>query len=451
MTRPRVVVLGGGITGLSAALRLAESADVTLIEATDRLGGKIRTGADGIEDGAEQFLMRDPATGGPSGAARLATTLGLPIVHPAIGAAGLYTGGELRPMPGGTLMGIPSSTLDGFRVEAARDLDLGTPVLPPGADVAVGRLVRERLGDDVVDRLVDPLLGGVYAGRADLLSLATTMPALHGLLTTEHTLGAAVAQAQQRSRAHSAGAGPVFGAVAGGLSGLVDAAEAAAVRAGVQIRRGVRVTALRRTGEGMEILHGEEWLAAAGVLLAVPAIPAARMLTFLAPEASTAIAELEYASLGLVALVLPACELPEASGFLVPATEGLSIKAATFLSAKWPSLGADGEVVIRASLGRHGDSTVLQRADDDLVDIVRSEVSVVIDRPLPQPLRTRVTRWGGALPQYAPGHLDRVAAARAALAGLPITLAGAAYDGIGIPACVASGEAAADLLTESMI
>jgi oxygen-dependent protoporphyrinogen oxidase len=453
--RRRFAVVGGGIAGLAAALDLVRDADVLLLEAGDRLGGKIRTGSDGVEDGAEQFLMRDTATGGASGAARLAQALDLPIIHPATSSAGLYTRGTLRPLPAGTVMGIPADGLDGFAIDSGKDIDTGAPVLPAREDVTVGRLVRERLGDDIVDRLVDPLLGGVYAGRADELSLATTMPGLHTLLQTHHTLRSAVGSAQELSKAHNTLAGPVFGSVEGGLSRLVEAAADELTRAGGEIRLGCRVTAVRRTDHaGLEILTPDGWVVVDGLILAVPATPAARLLTFLAPEASGDVAALDYASVGLVMLALPECELPvlsgtQLSGFLVPAGEGPQIKAATFLSRKWPT--STPETIVRASLGRHGDSVVLHGADADLADLVRGEISAIIGTQLPAPLRSRVTRWGGGLPQYAPGHLDRVAAARAALTDLPIALAGAAYDGVGIPACITSGERAATRLRESLV
>jgi oxygen-dependent protoporphyrinogen oxidase len=154
------VVIGGGIAGLSAALRLAESgARVTLIEGSARLGGKLLT-VDGREAGAENFLMRDPA-GGPSAAAGLATELGLEIVHPSGLPAALFLDGKLKPLPGGTILGIPGPQTDltGVATVSGADVDAGKPVLAPGTDVAVGELVRERLGDDLVRKLVDPLLG----------------------------------------------------------------------------------------------------------------------------------------------------------------------------------------------------------------------------------------------------------------------------------------------------
>ncbi|NES28269.1 protoporphyrinogen oxidase [Micromonospora terminaliae] len=458
MARPwRVAIVGGGITGLAAAVRLRDRApagtEITVYEQSGRLGGKLRTGelAGGpVEFGAESFLMRDPA-GGESAAVTLIRRLGLAgsIVHPTVGQAALLVDGGLRPVPGGTLVGVPGDLERVAAVAqpaAAADRDGGTPLLPPDADVSVGALVRDRLGDEVVDRLVDPMLGGVYAGRADDLSLVTTMPALARAARVEHTLVGAVRAAQ--AAAPRAPGAPVFGTLAGGLSTLV---EAAARESGATIRRDAAVRELHRTPTGWRLVVGPtrdtEFVEADAVVLAVPARPAARLLDGPAPEVAATVGGLDYASVALVTMALPEPELPELSGFLVPATEGLLIKASTFFTTKWGHLRRpDGLALVRASVGRYGEETSLQLTDDDLVATVHRELSKVLGTPLPTPVARHVQRWGGALPQYTPGHLERVAAARTALraAHPTLALAGAGYDGVGIPVCVRSGETAAE-------
>jgi protoporphyrinogen/coproporphyrinogen III oxidase len=423
-----VVVVGAGVTGLTAALRLAGSGfRVMVIEAADRPGGKIRTGADGVETGAEQFLLRD-STGGPGGALRLVDELGLrdELVHPVLTKAGLWLDGRLADLPKGTLMGVPGEgDPDGVAV-AARDLDHGVPVLAPQEDVAVGELVRQRLGDEVVEHLVDPLLGGVYAGRADRLSLQATIPALHRSLQSHHTLRGAVAATTGASRAHAADR-PVFGTLRGGLSQLISALTAELEQRGVPIHYG---QPLRNLADAP----------ADGYVLACPFKPAAALLGI--PN------EVEYASVGLVTLKLPKVELPELTGFLVPADQGLSIKAATFFSRKWAHHAGD-HVVLRASIGRYGDVAALQQTDDWLIQTARRDLETVLG-PLPAPVAASVKRWGGGLPQYAPGHVARIAALRAETTRRGITLAGAAFDAVGIPACVTSGEKAAADLGESL-
>lgn len=468
----KIAVVGGGVAGLAAALRLRElapAADVVVIEQSDRVGGKLRTGqlagVDGspipVELGAENFLIRDTAAGGDSAPVRVARRLGLgpDLVHPASGTAALAVGGTLRPMPGGTLMGVPAQLdlpQDVAKLDADRDVDAGHPLLAPGQDVAVGALVRDRLGDQVVDRLVDPLLGGVYAGRADQLSLAATVPGLAAAATTEHTLTGAVRAAMAASAAHRPPpGGPVFATVAGGVERLVRA-----MAAQVQVRLGMPVRELRRTGHRWTLVLGPvprpETVEADAVVLAVPARPAARLLAAAHPAAAAEVGVLDYASVALVAVALPATRLPELSGFLVPVGEGFDVKAVTFFSSKWAHLRRpDGTVLVRASLGRYGDEQVLQRDDDALVAAVLSELSTLLGHPLPDPVDSLVQRWGGALPQYAPGHLDRVRRARSALRAAgsgspPLALAGAAYDGVGIPACMRSGETAAEEIVTAL-
>ncbi|MGN9914857.1 protoporphyrinogen oxidase [Micromonospora palomenae] len=464
MSRPwRVAVVGGGIAGLAAAVRLRDRApagtEITVYEQSGALGGKLRTGelaGQPVEFGAESFLMRDPA-GGESAAVTLIRRLGLAerIVHPTVGQAALAVDGGLRPVPGGTLVGVPGDlerVATVARPAADADRDGGRPLLGPDEDVAVGTLVRARLGDEVVDRLVDPMLGGVYAGRADDLSLVTTMPALARAARVEHTLTGAVRAAQ--AAAPRAPGAPVFGTLAGGLSTLV---EAAATASGATVRLHAAVRELTPTAEGWRLTVGPtrapELVEADAVVLALPARPAARLLAPVTSEVATTIGGLDYASVALVTLALPDPELPALSGFLVPVTEGLLIKASTFFTIKWGHLARpDGIALVRASVGRYGDETSLHLADPDLVATVHRELSGVLGVALPAPLASHVQRWGGALPQYAPGHGDRVAAARTALrvAHPTLVLAGAGLDGVGIPVCVRSGETAAGEIIEAL-
>lgn len=443
----RVAVIGGGIAGLAAAHRLRERAphlDVVLFDQGERPGGKLRTvelAGGPVERGAESFLSGDPA-GGPSAAVRLAEQVGLgeDLVHPATARAAVAVGGGLLDLPAGTLMGIPAG-------DDPADPPSGRPLLRPGEDVTVGGLVRPRRGDLVVDRFVEPLLGGVYAGRADRLSLRMALPALADAAESSDTLTGAVRAALAARRA-TPGA-PVFSAVRGGMSRLVDAVAASLP----DVRLGLPVRELHRHGPGWRLTVGStrdaSTVEADGVVLAVPAAPAARLLSTV--DGVTGV-PLDYASVALVALALPATKLPELSGFLVPATEGFAVKAVTFFDQKWSHLRRPGLTVVRASVGRAGDERQLQRTDADLLDLVRDEVARLlgVDR-LPDPVDAAVFRWGGGLPQYEPHHRDRVAALRGALAAHPaIAVAGAAYDGVGIPACVTSGRTAADAMIQAL-
>ncbi|ROT32920.1 protoporphyrinogen oxidase [Micromonospora sp. HM5-17] len=462
----RVAVVGGGIAGLAAAVRLRDrlpaGARITVYEQSGALGGKLRTGSLAgatVEFGAESFLVRDPA-GGDSAAVALARRVGLgdALVHPATGRAALAIGGELRPVPPGTLVGVPgdlAAVAAVARPEPERDHDDGRPLLGPDEDVTVGDLVRRRLGGDVVDRLVDPMLGGVYAGRADQLSLAATMPALARAARTEPTLTGAVRAAQ--AAAPRPPGGPVFATVTGGMSRLVAAAAEAS---GAEIRLNAAVRELVPVSGGWRLVVGPardpELVEVDAVVLALPARPAARLLAGVDVAVGALVGRLDYASVALVSFALPARAaeaLPaDLSGFLVPAGEGTLIKAATFFTTKWPHLRRpDGTLLVRASIGRYGEEHLLHRSDDELVSAAHRELADLVAGagggvPLPEPVASHVQRWGGALPQYTPGHLDRVAAARAALRNAypTLTLAGAGYDGVGIPVCVRSGETAAE-------
>jgi oxygen-dependent protoporphyrinogen oxidase len=438
--------VGGGIAGLAAAVRIRDRAprdtEIIVYEQSGVLGGKLRTGelaGTTVERGAESFLVSAP-DGAESAAVRFARRLGLDdaLVHPAAGQAALAVGGKLEPIAAGTLMGVPAG--------GAPDPDEGHPLLKAGDDVAVGALVRGRYGDTVVDRLVDPMLGGVYAGRADELSLATTMPALAAAAREEHTLGGAVRKAQATTV--RVPGRPVFATVHGGLTRLV--AEAAAAT-GARISLGLPVRELARTAHGWRLLLGAapspQTDDVDAVVLAVPAKPVSRLLLGVDADAAAAAGVLDYASVALAAIALPpGTPLPELSGILVPPAEETLVKAATFVTRKWVHLRRDdGPVVVRASLGRSGEEALLQRDDAALTARAHGELGDLIGAVLPPPVASWVQRWGGGLPQYRPGHLDRVVAARAALHGLPgLALAGAAFDGVGIPACVASGETAAE-------
>ncbi|WP_309238133.1 protoporphyrinogen oxidase [Actinoplanes aureus] len=457
--RKRIAVIGGGVAGLAAAVRLRDrtpaGTEIIVYEQSGALGGKLRTGELAgvpVERGAESFLFGAP-DGGESAAVSLARRLGLDgsLVHPAARPAALAIGGRLAPIPAGTLVGVPGdlSTLDGVALPASdADRDTGRPLIAPGEDVSVGELVRSRYGDQVVERLVDPMLGGVYAGRADGLSLRVTMPQLARTAETEHTLRDAVRAAQTQSK--RVPGRPVFAAVEGGMSRLVASAASAS---GARISLGLPVRELTRTRDGWRLTLGPvpapQTDDVDAVILAVPAKPAARLLADGAPEAAQAVGALEYASVALVAMALPpGAGLPDLSGFLVPPGEGTLVKAATFVNRKWPHLaGPDGPVIVRASLGRAGEEARLQPSDRTLFAQAHAELSKLVGSALPEPSGFWIQRWGGGLPQYAPGHSGRVAAARA---GLPpgLALAGAAFDGVGIPVCVASGERAADDVCE---
>ena len=451
MSAPRTVaVVGAGIAGLSAALEIslrAPGTRVVVLDAADRLGGKVRVSDVGglpVDEGADSMLARVP-----HGTALAADAgLGGELVSPAVGQASIWTRGRLRPLPAGTVLGVPGdlASLARSEVLSARGLarvplDLALPGAPVDEDVAVGALVGRRLGREVVERLVDPLLGGVYAGRADLLSLRATLPQLVAPAARHRSLLRAARDARPPA---TVAAGPVFAGLPGGLGRLPTAVAAAS---GAELRLRTTVRALTRTPTGWRLETGSAadpaFLDADAVVLAVPAAPAARLLRGVAPHAAEDVGAVEYASVAIVTLVLDGPPPGTGSGYLVPAVEGRTTKAVTFTSRKWAHY-ADDRTVLRASVGRFGDAADLQRDDDDLVAVVRCELEQAVG-PVAATLDARVVRWGGGLPQYAVGHLDRVRRAREVVARLPgLALAGAAYDGVGVPACARSGRTAAE-------
>ncbi len=420
---------------------------ITVVDGARMLGGKLRTSHIGgvlVDEGAEMFL-----TGVPE-AIELVRDLGLgaDLRYPATMQASVAVEGTLRRLPTGTVMGVPgdigalaeSSVLSPAglaRVIAAADSQAAAVL----TDLSVGDLVRRRLGPEVVERLVDPLLGGVYAGRADALSLQATVPALARTLTSPRSLVAAAAQvwtAPQPDR-------PAFATLRRGLGSLIDAL---ATRLDADIRLSMPVREVRSTGAGYRLTAGSvpapTSFDADAVIVATPAPAAARMLRDVIPVGAGLLSEIEYASVAIVTLVYPpGSQLPPGSGLLVATTEHRAVKAVTFSSQKWEHLAGD-RTVLRASIGRHGEEVTLQRDDDELVAIASRDIAALAGLTA-HPIASRVSRWGGALPQYAVGHVDRVGAIEAEVAGVPgLAVAGAAYRGVGVPACIRSGYAAAE-------
>ncbi|NYJ08953.1 protoporphyrinogen oxidase [Petropleomorpha daqingensis] len=450
----RIAIVGAGITGLAAAYewrRRRPDDEIVVLEAGDRIGGKlrrIRLAGHWYDTGPEAMLARVPE------AVRLVEQLGLAdqLVAPATTQASVVLPDGRHPLPAGTVLGVPASAddLEGFlspdgvaRVRAESDLP---PVTLEG-DVGVGVLLRERLGDEVVDRLVEPLLGGVYAGRADELSLAATMPALAGQLPRAGSVLAAAAAARDAgARSRGDADGPVFVTVSDGIGALPEALVAAA-RA--DVRLGNPVHGLRRIEGGFELSIGPaarpETLTADAVLVTAPAQKSARLLSAVVPEAVEPLSAIPYASMAVVAMAFPPQQVAAGSGLLVPPVTGRLVKGVTVSSAKWPHLGEG--LLVRASVGRFRDEAQLQRDDDDLTAAVVADVADLLQLDRPEPVQTALQRWGGGLPQYQVGHPARVAAIRAAVAEVPgLAIAGAAFEGVGVPACISDAHRAVDAL-----
>ena len=441
-SRPDAVVVGGGIAGLTAARDLAAAGlSVLVLEGSPVVGGKLRlatvAGVE-VDVGAEAMLARRPEAVG------LAEELAVPLVHPASGSSQLWTRGALRPLPR-TLLGIPLDRTalaeSGVLSDEGLERVAHETVVPLGdEDVSVAELIGSRLGEEVVDRLVEPLLGGVYAGHATSLSARATVPSVVSLLREHGSLGAAAA-------AVPASDAPVFAGIEGGIGRLPGLlASELGVRTSAPVRDLARTTAgfLLTVGSA----HAPETVECDRVVLAIPAPPASRLLGDVAPGAARELAAVEYASLAIVTLAVPDLDVGDSTGFLVPAVDGRRIKAATYSFSKWAWVGAASDLrLLRVSIGRHRETAALQATDEELVARAVADLTLATGQEL-RPADTHVQRWGGALPQYAVGHLDRVARVRMAAEAVPgLALCGAAYDGVGIPAVIGSARrAAASLL-----
>jgi oxygen-dependent protoporphyrinogen oxidase len=449
--RGRVVVVGGGIAGLAAAHRLVERGrDVVLLEACERLGGTLATERSGgftLEVGGDAILTEKPW------AVELCRRIGFAdqLVGTREGERKTFVvhRGRVEPLPEGFLLLAPTdlgalatSRLFSWPGKLRMALDLVLPRGAAAADESVASFVRRRLGDEALERVAEPLLGGIYTADADRLSLAATMPRF---LEVERRHRSLILGLRAGARTRAAGARySLFVAPAAGMGALVDALARRLPEGVVQLR--TPAGGLARDGARWRVETANESIAADAVVLAAPAAAAARLLAGLDPELADLLAGIDYASSATVTLGYQADRLPALGGFgfVVPRTERRALLACTYASRKWPGRAPEGHELMRAFVGGALRPELLDLDDGALVATVRRELESLVGIAA-TPVLARVHRHPRAMPQYAVGHLDRVATIErrvAALAGLE--LAGAAYRGVGIPDCVRSGETAAD-------
>lgn len=455
----RLLVIGGGITGLAAAWEAihpsddAPPAEVLLVEASDHFGGKIHTErVDGllIEHGPDSFVSYRPA------AQQLATEVGLG--EDIISTAGtrkvyLRSRGKLEPIPDGMGMVLPTrlwpfvttkilSPTDKLRA----GLDLLRPrQLAPDTDVAIGQFLRRRLGAGVVQRFADPMVGGIYGASVDELSLNAVLPSLRADEAAHRSLILASLAAGRARKASGRGSGSPFRTLRGGLGSLVDATVARLDRDGAQLRLGTSVESLAPAADGgvTAVLSDGTTETASAVVLAGGVSSSAVLLQAAAPKAAAAVGAVPLTSSNVVNLAYPAEAFSgpvEGHGWLE--ADPLTVSGVTISSAKWDGRAPHGTVLIRAFLpGRRNPSTV----DDFLIDDVQHYVSDVLGAE-EEPIATRLARWDQVMPKYTLGHLDRVAAAAEGLRDLPAwRIAGSALHGVGVPECVADGRKQAQL------
>jgi oxygen-dependent protoporphyrinogen oxidase len=444
--RVGAVVVGAGITGLVAARTLADRGATVVVVDPVEPGGKLRTTPfDGhaLDEAADAFLARVPE------GVELCRQLGIDgdLVSPAARRAYVWSRGGLRRLPEAQVLGVPCD-LDELAASgivspegvAAAATDLARPLVAPDGDVAIGAVVRDRLGDEVGERLVDPLVGGINAGATDDLSLAATVPQLDAAVRSGAGSLVEACRAQRAAALAGDPERPVFFAPRQGLGALPAALLADLSRRGGRIHATAAV-GLAAEGSAWEVTTADgHRLVADHVVLAGPAGVSSALTSPVAPLASELLGGIPYASVAMVALAVDPSAVDrelDGSGFLVPRVEGRTITACSWTTSKWPHQHGDGTVWLRASVGRDRAAGPLELDDGALVAAVVADLAATMALHGPV-LESRVTRWPASFPQYRVGHLERCDRLDAALAeeAPGVVVAGAAYRGLGIPACI---------------
>lgn len=449
----KCIVVGGGIAGLAAAYRLqtlAPELDVTLVERDACLGGKLVTEqVNGfvVEGGADSFLSRKPRGVG------LCEELGVADrLHgrdPRHQKTFVKRHGRLHPLPEG-LTGMIPTNLEALAQSAlisasgkarlAQEPDL--PPAPEGGDESIASFVSRRLGREVYEQLVEPLMGGIYAGDGRQLSLAATFPQLRQL---ERKHGSVIKGLLAGQPTAPSSGYPPFVAFRSGMGELIE--RLLARLAGVTVLTGVRVNAVQPDGRGYRLaLDNGQTLAAAALILATPAFVTAQLVAGIDPILAQAHAAIPYASTATISLAYADSDLLrplDGYGYVIPRVEDTDVLACTWTSSKWEGRAPAGYALIRIYVGRYGRRDVLQDGDGELVALARAELKETLGITA-SPRFHRLYRWPNGMPQYTLGHLDRLDQIETRLRHNPgLFLAGAAYRGVGIPDCIHSGEQAA--------
>jgi oxygen-dependent protoporphyrinogen oxidase len=463
MAAQRVVIVGAGITGLATAhtiLAKAPGTDLTLLETAGRAGGNISTErADGfiLDGGPDSWVSAKPH------ATALAREIGLEpeLVGTIVANRRVYVASKegLHSLPEGFVLGVPTqlwpivkTPLFSLRAKLRMGLE---PFVPRraanGEDESIASFVSRRLGREVAERLVAPLLGGIYGGDANALSIRATLPqfveaeAKHGSLV--------MAMRAERRRASSGQASSAFVTLRGGIGGLIDRLT---LEVGDRLRTGVRATSVSRleTGDArgrfaLEV-DGGAAIFADSVVLAVPARAASVLLAEMVPRASELLGAIPHASTAVVFLALRRQDVHrplDATGYIVPRNLGSPVLAATWVSSKWDGRAPEGTVLLRVFLGGAGNDELVSRDDGALIALAKAEIASRMSAA-GEPLLSRVHRFMRASAQPLVGHLGRMAEVNDRLASFPGLFAvGSGYDGVGIPDCVRQARRVADAIT----
>ena len=462
-----VVVVGGGITGLACAHRLLESARahqhelaVTIVESQAKVGGVIRTSPFAelphLDEGADAFLLRVPA------GLALARSVGLDtkLTSPAVSHASVWRNG-MHKLPDGLLLGVPTnmkalakSRLISWRGKARAALDVALPRTTTEPD-SLGRFMRTRLGNEVHEMFIDPLVGSIYAADTDHFSLEA-MAQLRELAESGRSM---LLSARSRPKPKPISPdNPIFAAPVEGMGALVDATYARVQHLGGVVQTSTEVQSIERVSTGRYVVHtsspeGSHTLNASHVVICTPAKHSAKFFAESDPIVSSLLASSEHASVVMVSLAIPKTSFPaqyRGSGYLVPKPEQRFITAVSFASQKWKHLDSSSSAILRVSLGRDG-APLHEHDDDELLSFVLADLKVHLGTDV-QPSHTRITRWKESFPQYRPHHFQHVAHVEKHLAAeLPnVFVAGASWRGIGVPSCIEQGVKTADEIVATL-
>ncbi len=458
----RIAIIGGGISGLSAAYYLEQERakgapiEYTLFESSNRLGGVMfsdRIGDCVVEGGPDSFLTEKPW------AAQLCAELG--IAGDLIGSNDaqrityIVVKGRLIPMPDGLMFMVPTkliptalTRLFSWSTKFKMLGELLHPPQPVHKDETVAQMVERHFGSEVVDRLADPLLSGVYGGDAASLSVRAVLPKFVEMEENYGSLCRAMLAGRKKLAAMKAAKGytpkPLFSSLKGGMQQMIDAIVA---RLDPQsVRTGSAVSALARLGTGWELTtdRGAEQFDA--VIFATPARIASTMLAGIDKQLSGDLGGVEYSSSITVTLGYQREDLkmcPPGFGFLVPRSEGTRMLATTFVHTKFPFRAPDNKALVRCFLGGAKDQGVLKMNDEEITALVRKELKQITGLSA-DPWFVKVYRWDRAMAQYTPGHLERIERIGATVKQMQnLAIAGNFYKGIGVPDCVRTGKEAA--------
>ncbi|WP_017754283.1 protoporphyrinogen oxidase [Calidifontibacillus oryziterrae] len=458
--KKKVVIIGGGITGVTTAYYLQKEIkmkdlpiETVLIEASDRLGGKIQTYTENgyvIEKGPDSLLARKLS------ASRLAAEVGLTdqIVRNGTGKSYVLVKDKLHPMPGGSIMGIPTkitpfafSGLFSPLGKLRAGLDLVIPRSSESGDQSLGKFFRRRLGDEVVDHLIEPLLSGIYAGDIDQMSLLTTFPEFFEVEKKYRSL--VLGMKQSRSTAPKPKGktekkpGGMFISLSGGLESLVQGIEAKLETDSV--KKNVLVEKVERLGDlyKLQLSAGED-IIADSVVVTIPHQQTAKIFadySFFEPFKSV-----PSTSVANVAMAFPESAIKkdiDGTGFVVSRDSDYCITAVTWTHKKWPHSTPKGKALLRCYVGKPGDEEIVSKSDDEIIEAALKDLNKTMDITM-KPELTVITRWHNGMPQYTVGHKDRMKSIKEAMDNyLPgIFLAGASYEGLAVPDCIDQGEEA---------